>query len=114
MAKRLKKLTVDKWIEEAQIVEKKTSKVYDDSTSKNSSFTDDCLFDDFNQAKRIARKHPELQIWTLVDGEGSSCYVIEGWHFVNRLGYFFGKKKISDSELMSALMKRDGGISIKY
>lgn len=29
-----------------------------------------------------------LTVWTLLDGEDSACVISEGWHFVNRLGYF--------------------------
>lgn len=28
-------------------------------------------------------------IWTIVDGENNRQYIINGWHYVNRVGYLF-------------------------
>lgn len=30
-------------------------------------------------------------VWTVVDGEGRKLYLINGWHFINRLGYIYTK-----------------------
>ena len=38
--------------------------------------------------RRLRAAHRERRLWTLVEGAVSdACYIIEGWHFVNRIGY---------------------------
>lgn len=35
----------------------------------------------------MVEKEPN-KVWTLVDGDNGHIYVTEGFHFVNRIGYF--------------------------
>lgn len=52
------------------------------------------IIDDFEFAKEYAKEHPELYPYTIIEEEG--CYIVSGWHFVNRLGYLFGKNKVEN------------------
>jgi hypothetical protein len=38
------------------------------------------------------------RVWTVVDGEGSSLILINGWHLVNRLGYMITRKPWTEGE----------------
>lgn len=42
-------------------------------------------------------------VWTLVDG-GDSCYVIPGWHFVNRLGYYVTERPWAEADDANGLV----------
>lgn len=42
--------------------------------------------DDLALVLSVARKEPR-RVWTWVDGDGGS-YIINGYHLVNRIGYF--------------------------
>jgi hypothetical protein len=47
--------------------------------------------DEYEYVKETLRKSPH-RVWTLVDGYfGGNCFIVEGWHFVNRLGYYITK-----------------------
>lgn len=58
------------------------------------------LWEDYEEAKQFIIDN-KLQntgrILTLVEEDGN-MFVISGWHFVNRLGYFFSTKQIYDYE----------------
>lgn len=43
-------------------------------------------------------KHPDTKPWTLVEAEGN-WYIMEGWHYVNRLAYLIEAKQ-SPTHLM--------------
>jgi hypothetical protein len=36
-------------------------------------------------------KHPD-RVWTFVQGDDEDCFIVEGFHFVNRLGYYITRK----------------------
>ena len=43
-------------------------------------------------------------VWTIVDGEGNRCYLLNGWHVVNRLGYVFTEVPwIEGDEIISTI-----------
>jgi hypothetical protein len=46
-----------------------------------------CLFETFGEELDFVRKQHPSTVWTLVDGEDGDLYVVDGCHFVNRLGY---------------------------
>ncbi|MBL9118533.1 MAG: hypothetical protein JNL80_01305 [Phycisphaerae bacterium] len=41
----------------------------------------------------VARQDP-LTVWTLVDGDDSSLYLLSGFHVVNRIGYLVSSVRL--------------------
>jgi hypothetical protein len=46
-----------------------------------------CLFETYGEELAFVREQDPQTIWTFVDGDDGDCYVISGYHFVNRIGY---------------------------
>jgi hypothetical protein len=46
-----------------------------------------CLFETYDEELAFVRSQDARTIWTLVDGDDGSQYVISGYHVVNRIGY---------------------------
>ena len=46
-----------------------------------------CLFETYGQELEFVRQQDPRTVWTLVDGENGDTYLLNGVHFVNRLGY---------------------------
>ncbi len=57
------------------------------------------ITDDFEFAKALNKARPELHIYTLVEGDDDRMYIIDGVHWVNRIGYCFGLKKLENIEI---------------
>lgn len=48
---------------------------------------DGAMFETYGAELEHVRQQPTNKVWTLVEAEGH-LYVVEGLHFVNRVGYF--------------------------
>ncbi len=48
---------------------------------------DGCMFETYGAEAEHVSVAPANKIWTLVDCDGE-LFISEGWHFVNRMGYF--------------------------
>jgi hypothetical protein len=46
-----------------------------------------CLFETYGEEFEFVRQQDPAHVWTLVDGDDGDMYVINGLHFVNRVGY---------------------------
>ena len=55
------------------------------------------LWDDFEAAKEVASLDG-VTTYTLVSCDNDEMWIIDGWHFVNRVGYFFTSEKIAIPE----------------
>ena len=58
---------------------------------KNASFNDGehgYMFETYGAEVEFVKKADPAHIWTYGDGDDSGTYIWNGWHFVNRLGYF--------------------------
>lgn len=55
------------------------------------------LFEDFKAACEISNKE-EVYSYTVVECDGDEAWLIEGWHYVNRIGYYLTNKKIDIPE----------------
>lgn len=49
-----------------------------------------CLFETYGKEVAFVRAQPVAKIWTLAEMDGKT-FICEGFHFVNRLGYFITK-----------------------
>ena len=48
---------------------------------------DGCMFETFGKEVEFVRAQPTAKIWTLLECDGKT-FICEGFHFVNRIGYF--------------------------
>lgn len=46
------------------------------------------LFETYGEELEFVRSFHPRYLWTLVDGDDGDLYIISGFHFVNRIGYF--------------------------
>lgn len=53
---------------------------------------DGFMFETFGIELQKVKTHKNNKIWTVIDGEGSKLYIINGFHCVNRLGYIITEK----------------------
>ena len=46
-----------------------------------------CLFDAHGEEFAFVRRQDPQTVWTLLDGDDGDMYLINGMHFINRVGY---------------------------
>lgn len=49
------------------------------------------MFETFGEEHKTVQASASNRIWTLIETDGE-MYIVSGWHFVNRLGYFVTEK----------------------
>lgn len=50
---------------------------------------DECMFETYGDEVAFVKAQPKDRVFTLLTGDdGSKLYIVPGWHFVNRMGYF--------------------------
>ncbi|GEM_PF-2605353 len=64
-------------------------------------------------AVNVQLKFPDLQIWTMIDGDEDTMYLESGAHIVNVVGFAFTKKKREDA-MFNDLRNDDGSVSVLY
>jgi len=63
-----------------------------------------CLFETHGQEFAfVKRQHPRT-VWTLLDGEDGDMYLVNGLHFVNRLGYLLSTILAPDNVTIQVLL----------
>lgn len=55
------------------------------------------LWEDFKEACEISNREG-IYSYTVVECDGEEAWLIEGWHYVNRIGYYLTNKKIDIPE----------------
>lgn len=73
-------------------------KVADDYDRNDINPSEVLLFEDFKLAKNIANEYRNLHIYTLVNGDRGTAWIIDGWHVADRQGYFFTTERIDIPE----------------
>jgi hypothetical protein len=53
----------------------------------NASF-DGEMFETYGDELEFVKAQDEDRIWMYGDGDDGGCYIWNGWHYVNRIGYF--------------------------
>jgi len=80
-------------------------KFVDDFEPYTNTMSDDrgynnTMYETFSpEIDHVKAQNPEY-IWTLIDGENNNSWIIPGFHFVNRLGYFITKNPWTDEDLL--------------
>jgi hypothetical protein len=75
-----KEMTEDEWIA--------AYKPIINHIDTNSSFGG-YMFETYGDEEQYIKTYPDPNcIWTYADGDDGGTYIFNGWHFVNRIGYF--------------------------
>lgn len=76
--------TFESWLEEFKPIT--------NHLDPNASFQDESgkgiMFETYGDEVEFVKKQDPRCIWTYGDGDDGGGYIWNGWHFVNRLGYF--------------------------
>jgi len=51
-------------------------------------FEDSDKFETYGEELEFVRAQDPRCVWTLVDGDDGNLYIVDGYHFVNRINYF--------------------------
>ena len=51
-------------------------------------FEDNDKFETYGEELEFVRAQDPRCVWTLVDGDDGNLYIVDGYHFVNRINYF--------------------------
>lgn len=49
---------------------------------------DGYLFETYDEQADYVRWQPERRIWTVIEGDDGELYLVDGYHWVDRIGYF--------------------------
>jgi hypothetical protein len=61
-----------------------------------------CLFDTNGEELAFVRRQDPRSVWTLLDGDDGDMYVVNGFHFVNRIGYLASTIPVPDNLTIEA------------
>jgi len=76
-------LTEDEWFEQFKPIP--------NHLDKNASFNDDengYMFETYGEELEFVKAQDPNTIWTYGDGDDGGTYISDGYHVVNRIGYF--------------------------
>jgi len=76
-------LTEDEWFEQFKPIP--------NHLDKNASFNDDengYMFETYGEELEFVQAQDPNRIWTYGDGDDGGTYISDGYHVVNRIGYF--------------------------
>ncbi len=54
-------------------------------------------FETYGQELDFVRKQNPDQIWTMVDGSDDTCFLLSGYHLVNRLYHLLTKESVPEN-----------------
>ena len=76
-------MTFDEWVD--------TYKPIVNHIDTNASFDNGyggLMFETYGEEVDFVKEQPENRIWMYGDGDDGGSYIWNGWHIVNRIGYF--------------------------
>ena len=56
-----------------------------------------CLFETQGEEFAFIKRQDPRMVWTLVDGDDGDMYLVNGLHFVNRVGYLLSTIPVPDN-----------------
>ena len=56
-----------------------------------------CLFETHGEEFAFVRRQDRKKVWTLVDGDDGDMYLVNGLHFVNRIGYLLSRDPVPEN-----------------
>ena len=90
-----KEMTYEKWLDCFQPAT--------NSLTSNAPF-DGLMFETFGAELDYVRTMPARQVWTLVEGDENELIIIDGYHLVNRIGYFITDRPWHGNESIEVLV----------
>ena len=81
-------LTFDEWCEQYKPIK--------NHIDTNASF-DGEMFETYGEELEFVKAADEDRIWMYGDGDDGGSYIWNGWHFVNRIGYFITEVPCPDN-----------------
>lgn len=55
-----------------------------------------CLFETYGEEFEFVRRQDPASVWTITDGDDGDWYVVNGLHYVNRVGYLISREPVLD------------------
>lgn len=86
-------LTEDEWFEQFKPIP--------NHLDENASFHDGehgYMFETYGDELEFVKAQDSNRIWTYSDGDDGGTYITEGYHVVNRIGYFITSVLYDDSQ----------------
>lgn len=80
-------MTEDEWFE--------TYKPIKNHLDENASF-DGHMFETYDEEVAFVKEQDPAYIWMYGDGDDGGSYIWNGWHIVNRIGYFITEVPYDD------------------
>lgn len=71
---------------------------------------DGLMFETYGEELDFVKEQKNTKVWTLIDGESETTWLVAGFHIVNRIGYIVTKKEWTDENEEFAM---DDYVSIK-
>jgi hypothetical protein len=93
MPKTLVELTEEQWFD--------TYKPIPNHLDENASFNDGdngYMFETYGDELEFVKAQDSNRIWTYSDGDNGGTYISDGYHVVNRIGYFVTTVPYDDSQ----------------
>jgi hypothetical protein len=91
--KKLIELTEEQWFD--------TYKPIPNHLDENASFNDGdngYMFETYGDELEFVKAQDSNRIWTYSDGDNGGTYISDGYHVVNRIGYFITTVPYNDSQ----------------
>lgn len=66
-----------------------------------------CLFETYGEEFEFVRRQDPATVWTIVDGDDGDWYVVDGLHFVNRVGYLISREPIPEGTMFEVHIPLD-------
>jgi len=70
---------------------------------EHSSF-DGYMFETYDEEVEFVKAQDENRIWMYGDGDDGGGYIWNGWHFINRIGYFITEVPCPDNTTIQVLV----------
>ena len=53
-----------------------------------------CLFETYGEEFEFVRQQDPAKVWTITDGDDGDWYIVNGLHYVNRIGYLISRNAV--------------------
>jgi hypothetical protein len=77
-------MSFDEWLEKYKPI---TNHIDPNASFQNESGSG-IMFETYGDEVEFVKAQDENRIWTYGDGDDGGGYIWNGWHYINRLGYF--------------------------
>lgn len=65
-----------------------------------------CLFETYGAELAYVQMQNPAQVWTLVEGENNTTYLLSGFHLVNRIGYLVTQETVPEGQEIQIRVKK--------